>query len=57
VLAGEKTDQEPARAFVRGSHEAVDPAMLPRLGTLRVLMATRAGAGVDRLGGFPCHKT
>ena len=47
VLLGEEADEEPSRAFVGGSNEAVDPAMLPGPSTVRMLLAGRASASMD----------
>jgi len=47
VLLGEEADEEPPGAFVGGSDEAVDPAMLPGQSTIRMLLAGCASAHVD----------
>src|SRR5271166_3842638 len=58
VLSRQKTDEKPSGAFVDGGHEAVDPAVLPSQGTLRMLLAGRALAGVEELlGVLLCHTT
>src|SRR5271166_4942389 len=58
VLSRQKTDEKPSGAFVDGGHEAVDPAVLPSQGTLRMLLAGRALAGVEELLGILlCHTT
>jgi hypothetical protein len=49
VLACEKADDEPSGAFVGGGHQAVDPAVFPSQGTMRVLLAGRALTGVEYL--------
>jgi hypothetical protein len=58
VLAREKADEEPSGPFIRRSHQAVDPAMLPRHRTMAVLLTGRALTAVENLRGlFLSHTT
>jgi hypothetical protein len=47
VLLGEEADEEAPGAFVRGSDEAVKPAMLPGQSTMRMPLTGRARTHMD----------
>jgi len=52
VLLGEEADEEASSAFVGGSDEAVDPAVLPSQSAVGVLLAGRASAHRDDTWGM-----
>jgi hypothetical protein len=47
VFLGEEADEEPSGAFVSDSDKAVDPAVFPGQGTMRMLLAGWASAHMD----------
>jgi hypothetical protein len=58
VLLGQETRQESPGAFIGGSKQSIDPAVLPGSSAVRVLLAGQAGTPMDDTRGIlRCHTT